>query len=432
MAILTIEDFNRQAAGDLLRITRSETFQRIFVRQNSNLTQSEFEQLVEEFTGHLNCSAAQGEAFLVLMLHYLGIKYEPNPATVQSVSSPATAPQGIITKREFSKDEKRAFLEAVKQAKVETVATFVQQGYDLETKHRNKKTALLVAASENKSALVEYLISAGADVNAEDSENETALSYSIINRNEKLIELILPKSNVRSLDIALYACNRNDADPALVRKIVEAGGDPYSQKVWIPSPIMQAVNTGKVGILDTYITILKANGRPAELGNLMEELLKWYPKNAVYHLLIRHGAEKTFQDGTGRNLISLAITYNDIMLEDITSLDTYAEQERLTMITLLVQEGVDINQGDYMGRTPLHYAIGENNPTIASLLLKLGANPNQQDVYQKSPLQYATEKRYKELVTILSRAGGNTAQEFVQDADAGNIAPASVGRKISF
>lgn len=195
---------------------------------------------------------------------------------------------------------------------------------------------------------------------------------------------------------------------------------------------MQAVNTGKVGILDTYITILKANGRPAELGNLMEELLKWYPKNAVYHLLIRHGAEKTYQDGTGRNLISLAITYNDIMLEDITSLDTYAEQERLAMITLLVQEGMDINQGDYMGRTPLHYAIGENNPTIASLLLKLGANPNQQDVYQKSPLQYATEKRYKELVTILSRAGGNTAQEFVQDADAGNIAPASVGRKISF
>ncbi|MEK5237398.1 ankyrin repeat domain-containing protein [Paenibacillus sp. FSL L8-0470] len=51
-------------------------------------------------------------------------------------------------------------------------------------------------------------------------------------------------------------------------------------------------------------------------------------------------------------------------------------------------EGIDLNQGDYMGRTPLHYAIGENNPKIASLLQKLGANPNQQDVNQKSPLLF--------------------------------------------
>ncbi|MCU6793225.1 ankyrin repeat domain-containing protein [Paenibacillus sp. WQ 127069] len=432
MVILSIEDFNRLVAGDLLRITRTETFQKIFVRQNSKLTRSDFQQLSEEFTGQLNCSAAQGEAFLVLMLHYLGIKYESSQAAVQPLSSAVAVPQGIITKREFSKDEKRSVFEAVKQGKVEIVATFVQQGYDLETKLRNQKTALLVAASENKPALVEYLIGVGADINAEDSENQTALSYAIINRNEKLIELILPNSSVRSLDIALYACNRNDADPALVHKIVEAGADPYSHKVWIPSPIVQAVKTGKVAILDTYISSLNSSGRSPELGGLMEELLKWYPKNAVYHLLIRHGVEKTYQDGTGRNMISLTITYNDIMLEDITSLETYAEQERLAMITLLSQEGIDINQGDYMGRTPLHYAVGENNPTIASLLLRLGANPDQQDVYQKSPLQYATEKRYKELMTILSakHTGGTAAQESEQGT--GNTAPASVGRRISF
>lgn len=432
MAILSVEDFNRQVAGDLLRITRSETFQKIFVRQNSNLTHSDFQQLCEAFTSQLNCSVAQGEAFLVLLLHYLGISYESSPAAVQTETSKAAAPQHIAQKREFSKDEKRAAFEAAKQGKVETVAAFVQQGYDLETRHRSQKTALLVASSENKTALVEYLIGAGADVNAEDSDHQTALSYAIINRNEKLIELILPKSGVRSLDIALYACNRNDADPALVRKIVEAGADPYSRKIWIPSPIVQAVNTGKLAVLDTYISCLKRSGRPPELGSLMEELLKWHPKNAVYHLLIKQGAEKTYLDGTGRNLISLAITYNDIMLEDITSLETYAEQERLAMITLLSQEGIDINQGDFMGRTPLHYAVGENNPTIASLLLRLGANPRQQDVYEKSPLQYATEKRYKELVTILSanRAGGSAIQEPAQGA--GNATPAGVGRKITF
>ncbi|MDF2720705.1 MAG: hypothetical protein K0Q59_380 [Paenibacillus sp.] len=426
MAILSIEDFNRQVAGDLLRITRSETFQKIFVRQNSRLTPNDFNQLCEAFTLQLKCSPSQGEAFLVLMLHYLGIQYEPE-ASATAVSPAASA---AIAKRDFTKEEKKAVWDAVKQGKVETVATFVQQGYDLETKHRNQKTVLLAAASENKTAMVEYLVGAGADVNAEDTDHETALSYAIINRNDRLIELLLPKSGPRTLDSALYACHKINAEPALVRKIVEAGGDPFSNKIWSPSPIVKAATTGKVAILDTYINTLKSKGRSPDLGEIVQELLQWYPDNAVYRLLIRHGVQKTYQDGTGRNMMSLAISYHDIMLEEHTPLETYAAQERLAMITLLAQDGIDINQGDHMGRTPLHYAVGENNPTIASLLLKLGANPHQKDVYQKSSLEYATEKRYKELVTIF------TGQKSVPDTpnhaqDTGRSAPAASGRKIS-
>ena len=154
--------------------------------------------------------------------------------------------------------------------------------------------------------------------------------------------------------------------------------------------------------MEAYIAGSNAVGRTLNLDELMEEMLKWHPNISLYQLLIREGASKTYLNANGRSLISLAVTYNDILLEYNNSLDTYAEPERLSMITLLVQEGIDINQSDYLGRTPLHYGVSENNPSLVSLLIRLGADLGQQDVYQKSPLQYATEKRYKELLAIMA------------------------------
>lgn len=425
MTILSVDDFNRLIAGDLLRITRTATFSKIFVRQNSLLSASEFASLSAEFTQQLKCSAAQGEAFFILMLHYLGITFEPSSAT--PMQTPVNVLDSNITKRSFTKEECKAVLHAIKQGDLEAVTTYVKEGFDIEYKHRSQRTAILVAAHENKTALVEYLISVGANVNAEDTDHETALSLAIKNRNEQLIDQLLPISNVRSLDVSLYACNKHDPDPLLIQKLIAAGADPHSTKIFLPSPIKQAINMSKTSLMEAYIAGSNAVGRTLNLDELMEEMLKWHPNISLYQLFIREGASKTYLNANGRSLISLAVTYNDISLEYNNSLDTYAEPERLSMITLLVQEGIDINQSDYLGRTPLHYGVSENNPSLVSLLIRLGADLGQQDVYQKSPLQYATEKRYKELLAIMAPS----ASPVSASAPTVTVPPASTaGRKI--
>lgn len=44
------------------------------------------------------------------------------------------------------------------------------------------------------------------------------------------------------------------------------------------------------------------------------------------------------------------------------------------MIKKLIQNGCDINLGDHIGRTPLHYAVINENHEMLEYLLSCGAN----------------------------------------------------------
>jgi ankyrin repeat protein len=56
-----------------------------------------------------------------------------------------------------------------------------------------------------------------------------------------------------------------------------------------------------------------------------------------------------------------------------------------------IMSGVDINEKDRFGATPLHYAIAEKSLEAISLLLKHGADVTAQDGDGKTPLHYAVE-----------------------------------------
>jgi len=64
-----------------------------------------------------------------------------------------------------------------------------------------------------------------------------------------------------------------------------------------------------------------------------------------------------------------------------------------------------INDRDYLGRTPLHYAVSEVDEQLVLTLLANGANPNARDTVGLAPLHGAIGLENARLVAVLLRHG---------------------------
>lgn len=85
---------------------------------------------------------------------------------------------------------------------------------------------------------------------------------------------------------------------------------------------------------------------------------------SVARLLVENGARMGKVDGDGRTVLHWAIIYQrEEMLRLLLRASLEYERDRF-----------DINSADYMGRTPLHYAIGQGFEDGVLLLLQYGAN----------------------------------------------------------
>lgn len=89
---------------------------------------------------------------------------------------------------------------------------------------------------------------------------------------------------------------------------------------------------------------------------------------AVVRCLVDAGCDVRYKNNAERNLIYEVVNKNML-----------APEKGLAYLSLLIAEGVDVNEKDIVGSTPLMAAVKDHKKDYLDLLLQNGANPNEQD-----------------------------------------------------
>jgi ankyrin repeat protein len=81
--------------------------------------------------------------------------------------------------------------EAALYGKKDTIRSALSQGYDVNSRDREKRTALMYAAFNGRSDIVKLLLEAGADVNAQDALGNSALMFAASSTDSATVQLLI-------------------------------------------------------------------------------------------------------------------------------------------------------------------------------------------------------------------------------------------------
>lgn len=97
---------------------------------------------------------------------------------------------------------------------------------------------------------------------------------------------------------------------------------------------------------------------------------------------------------------------SDIKTTGVMALDWAAFQGDLHEIQRLIASGVDLNEGDYDGRTAIHLAASEGQEEVVKYLIAKGVNINPRDRWGGTPLADAKRGNHAKVAVLLEKHGG--------------------------
>jgi ankyrin len=241
-------------------------------------------------------------------------------------------------------------------------------------------TPLMFAAREGDLESARLLIAAGADVNAPAADGKNSLALAIFNGNYDVASLLVDsKSDVNHADTQrftplFWAVDRRNmetapnfpwvvtADPLpLIRKLLDAGANPNA--------VINNTPRARMREGSPRIVFATALMRAAFAGDL--ELTK---------LLLSHGADPKIVSSDGETMLAAAA--------GLAFIQGYHRgkqpAERLEVVKLFVDLGVDVNREDDYGITPLMAAANMGDTKMIQYLVDKGANLGAYDLGKKN------------------------------------------------
>jgi hypothetical protein len=115
----------------------------------------------------------------------------------------------------------------------------------------------------------------------------------------------------------------------------------------------------------------------------------------------------------GKNLCSkylveeCGLNVNEIDIYGQTPIYYCVRDNKLETVKLMIELGANINIEDKFGQTCLFYAIREGHMDIIELLIQKGANVNQVDKKKRTPYSFAEKYNFQNICDLLLKNGAN-------------------------
>ena len=253
--------------------------------------------------------------------------------------------------------------EAAQHSRVAIVARLLAAGADVNARSglHQFETPLHIAAGDGRATIVATLIAAGADVHAKDRSGSTPLQVAVNPRR--------------------YTCCGVSVNPSVVLLLLAAGADVNAENNSGQTPLHDAVQYGRVAIVDTLITAgadVNAKGRfdgetPLHGAALMG-------KASIVSLLLAAGADVNAKTKTYHGRSGTRYPGGETPLHYAAVSGRVRATLAATLIAALIAAGADVNAKDDNGRTPLrstcsnYYGCHSSRAPVRAVLIAAGGH----------------------------------------------------------
>lgn len=222
-------------------------------------------------------------------------------------------------------------------------------------------TLLPTAITNNKLGIVTLLIDNGADVNS-------GMKAAINANNSTVTSLLLTNgADASDPEFIKVACAKGNSQ--IVTALIDNGANP-------DNGMETAVTLGQTEVFKTLVD----RGADPVKENLVVSAVNGN-QVAIFKILLEKGAPVSYVNNSNQSLLHMACA-----------------KQSYAIVEQLIQKGLDINQKDNSGSTPLILAIenGRNNVDLAALLVSNGADVNAKNNQGKSVYKLASGKKLKD------------------------------------
>jgi ankyrin repeat protein len=257
---------------------------------------------------------------------------------------------------------------AAREGCVDCIPVLAQAGADVNATTPDGISAIVIALINGHYDVAGALIAAGTDPNLADYAGRTGL-YAAIDFNT------MPNSNRPAPEVVENHLTALD----IARMLLEKGADPNPKLTRTP-PYRAKLDRGNDVMLGAGTTPLLRAAKAADL--------------PAMKLLLAHGADPTLgptRSGINPLMAAAGLGTN----EADTTGRSKTQQDAITAIQLLIDQGLDINAKANDGRTALHGAALQGYDEVIKFLATKGADLNARD-----------RKGFTPLDTALGLAGG--------------------------
>uniref|UniRef100_A0A7S4BM79 RING-type E3 ubiquitin transferase n=1 Tax=Chrysotila carterae TaxID=13221 RepID=A0A7S4BM79_CHRCT len=298
-----------------------------------------------------------------------------------------------------------ALCEAAMQGNYSEIRRMLAKGVSVNAGTYDQRTALHAICSAVDGGglkMAKFLVEeCGAQVNPLDRWGFTPLQDAVRSGRSALVTYLQSKgahNGTAPYTDIFSAAAHNDVD--LLRRLVASGVDVNQGDYDSRRALHVAASNG---LLDVVVYLVDEAGAVhtvadrwgnTPLGNAM-----FAGQVEVVEFLQSRGA-------TG------AIQANNSLANNIFNLNSAAQKGDLDALRRMVTNGIDVNEGDYDSRRPLHVSAGEGLTSVVKFLIEEAkAEVNPIDRWGRTPLDDAIRVDKKQVVAYLRSVGGEESKD---------------------